>query len=285
MSARIQFRKENKMSPLTISRKRRKQFIRSFGIAAIASAMSFAGGAHAAPILSDITVSGNLALGIAANGVSLGAPGTVSLPPPNDFGTGTLTAVAGSIPSVSLVVDSHQFQGTGGGGGSVTMTYHMMYFNPAATLGSTIDATIHTDNVLTQSGGSTAKTTLTVGNVYSAFECLSSNGPLSSCGTPPLHQGAPFSSGPITLVQNLDYTVFLQVSVSAAEGAASAFVDPWFSAPAGDGGQFIFSPGITAFDDSPVGVPGPIAGAGLPGVLAGFGAMLAWYRKRRAIAA
>jgi hypothetical protein len=33
------------------------------------------------------------------------------------------------------------------------------------------------------------------------------------------------------------------------------------------------------------GVPGPIAGAGLPGLLAGFGAMLAWYRKRRLVAA
>jgi hypothetical protein len=31
-------------------------------------------------------------------------------------------------------------------------------------------------------------------------------------------------------------------------------------------------------------VPGPVVGAGLPGLLAGFGAMLAWYRKRRAVA-
>lgn len=41
-----------------------------------------------------------------------------------------------------------------------------------------------------------------------------------------------------------------------------------------------------AFGDVPttVGVPGPVAGAGLPGLLAGFGALLAWYRKRRAVA-
>lgn len=31
-----------------------------------------------------------------------------------------------------------------------------------------------------------------------------------------------------------------------------------------------------------VAVPGPVVGAGLPGLLAGFGVMLAWYRKRRA---
>jgi hypothetical protein len=36
---------------------------------------------------------------------------------------------------------------------------------------------------------------------------------------------------------------------------------------------------------SPTPVPGPIVGAGLPGLLAGFGAMLAWYGRRRAIAA
>jgi hypothetical protein len=29
-------------------------------------------------------------------------------------------------------------------------------------------------------------------------------------------------------------------------------------------------------------VPGPVVGAGLPGLLVGFGAMLTWYRKRRA---
>jgi len=32
-------------------------------------------------------------------------------------------------------------------------------------------------------------------------------------------------------------------------------------------------------------VPGPVVGAGLPGLLAGFGAMLAWYRKRRTLVA
>ena len=32
-------------------------------------------------------------------------------------------------------------------------------------------------------------------------------------------------------------------------------------------------------------VPGPVVGAGIPGLLAGFGAMLAWYRKRRLVAA
>ena len=32
----------------------------------------------------------------------------------------------------------------------------------------------------------------------------------------------------------------------------------------------------------PAAVPGPVVGAGLPGLLAGFGAVLVWYRRRRA---
>jgi hypothetical protein len=44
--------------------------------------------------------------------------------------------------------------------------------------------------------------------------------------------------------------------------------------------------GLTAqISNDSFSVPGPIAGAGLPGLLAGFGAILAWYRKRRAVAA
>jgi hypothetical protein len=38
----------------------------------------------------------------------------------------------------------------------------------------------------------------------------------------------------------------------------------------------------TGFAANTAAVPGPIVGAGLPGVLAGFGAAVAWYRKRRA---
>lgn len=35
--------------------------------------------------------------------------------------------------------------------------------------------------------------------------------------------------------------------------------------------------------DRPQAVPGPMVGAGLPGLLAGFGALLAWYRRRRVV--
>jgi hypothetical protein len=59
--------------------------------------------------------------------------------------------------------------------------------------------------------------------------------------------------------------------------AGTAALDPCPVSFANPGCIAVFSPAATA-------VPGPVVGAGLPGLFAGFGAMLAWYRKRRAIA-
>jgi len=54
-----------------------------------------------------------------------------------------------------------------------------------------------------------------------------------------------------------------------------------FSETMSSAGGFGFDYAIASFNA----VPGPIVGAGLPGLLAGFGVILAWYRKRRAVAA
>jgi hypothetical protein len=67
---------------------------------------------------------------------------------------------------------------------------------------------------------------------------------------------------------NVDASVILLCQVGASCGAS-------FS---GDFTvTFDYTPG-----SSTAAVPGPVVGAGLPGLLVGFGAMLAWYRKRRA---
>jgi hypothetical protein len=260
--------------------KYRKRFLRSCGGVALALGMSIAGKAHAAPVLPDLTVSGHVALGAASNEVNLIAPGTISLPPPYNYGTATLTAVAGSIPGVSIDTMAAYYQGISGGGGQVTMTYHMMYYNPSVAGGTmdgtTIGAMININEVVTQSGPSKAEAKLTVGGTqnvgglspiaYQGYDCVVNTAVYAPCSGGTV---APFPSGPITLEQNRDYTVFLQVTTAGTfylneNGTAHASINLWFSAPPSGGGEFIFSPDITS-------VPAPPAvwlfGSGLLGLI------------------
>lgn len=256
-----------------------RRFLCVLGVAAVAADLCTPLGAKAdpIPILTDYTIDGLVSLGFASNAVVLNGPGTVSLPPPNNFGTGTATAVVGSIPSIAVSIDSKAFQSTGGGSAQVDMFYHMEYYNPGAATGSTISAAINTSNFLSANAGTVAQSLMTFGSfVY--FQCVNGPGPgVSSCGA---NVGAPFASGPITLNENEDYTIHLRVIASGGLGAATASIDPWFSTSVSDGGQFIFSPGITSF--APAAVPGPIVGAGPPGLLlACSGGLLGWWRRRR----
>jgi hypothetical protein len=115
---------------------------------------------------------------------------------------------------------------------------------------------------------------------FSAFTGF--NGLTAFCGT----DGCINGTQHVDMLTNTPYTIEIFAAASVGTNSASSvvsFADPYIyidpSVVGADQFSLVISDGI---GNAPLAsVPGPIAGAGLPGLILASGGLLAWWRKKR----
>jgi hypothetical protein len=177
--------------------------------------------------------------------------------------------------------------GTGSNGNATAELQDFLSFTVPAGYASTTVPVTFTLNVpsstFSLSGNAVITDNLTFGN--SETGCVASGNQLpTACSfagvTPGLNLTVTFDV-PVTNLTHLFFQAYLQPDGGDTLGTGFAMVDPGVTMTLPTGVTYTSASGVFLTAS----VPGPIVGAGLPGLIFGVGGLLGWMRRKRTVAA
>ena len=217
---------------------------------------------------------------------------TAGVPATLDIGGYTATANGLVLPSPSVTASVS----SNAPGGVAQAQAGLQYFFTVVPIGTSSDTTVPV--IISASGGVTKSFAANIAEVLFSSPTASSdlaricNGASGACtGEGTLASSFSIATEEMLTVGTEFYSLTLNLGVNTGTSDApaqsqSGFIDPTviIDPTFADASQFeiLFSPGVGNTPVTPV--PGPIAGAGLPGLILAIGGSLAWWRRRQKIA-